>query len=279
MESNRKLYLRESRARWSYMCAICSSRIPRGTIYYRDEPFPMARIKGEAEVRYLCFSCVTGNSIEEAIARMRSHPIIESISDEHQLILPFGEEAIIHRTRVQLINVTSLLIERILDDYNEIYNIGAENFEYVIQDRLFAMGMESERIGHTFRKDGGIDLIFWPRPPYAIPFLGAAQLKHHSSPNINTGPGVVREMIGVLHTKPINFGIIVTNTSFTPDAEWAASEVRSLIRLRDMRDLKRWVASNFTDDAEWREMPSELVLCPGVKIDLTRNLFSGRKNA
>jgi hypothetical protein len=43
-----------------------------------------------------------------------------------------------------------------------------------------------------------------------------------------------------------------------------------------MSDLKRWIASNFTDEAEWREMPVVLELSPGVTIDLSKKGGSGR---
>lgn len=285
MESNRKLYLRESKARRNYRCAICSSLIAPGNTYYRDEPFPMARLRGEAGIRKLCFSCVTKISfVGQAVTTYRTHTkshtqiVVSPITDGNQLILPFSEEVVIHQTHVRLINVTELLIERILNDYSEIYRIGSENFEYLVQDRLCAMGMETERIGHTFGKDGGVDIVFWPRPPFPMPFLGAVQLKHHRSPNIKTGPAAIREIAGVLHTQPFNFGIVVTNTSFTPDAKWFAEQERALIRLRDMNHLKRWIASNFTDDAEWREIPTVLELCPGVTVDLKKKMFRQLQN-
>lgn len=237
----------------------------------------MDRMRGIAEVRLLCFKCVAGEKAGK-IVELRPLPVTQTFPDEHQFILPFGEQAVIHRTHVQLVNVTASLAEQIFNNYEEIYKISPESFEYLIQDRLCAMGMEAERVSHTFGKDGGVDIVFWPRQPFPIPFLGAAQLKHHRSPFIKTGPAAIREMAGVMHTQPFNFGIIVTNTSFTPDAHWFASQERSLIRLRDMNDLKRWVASNFMDDAEWREIPSEIELCPGVKINLAKRVFRKSEN-
>jgi hypothetical protein len=61
-------------------------------------------------------------------------------------------------------------------------------------------------------------------------------------------------------------GLLVTNTSFSPDAEWYAREHAKLIRLRDFNDIKRWLFNNFTDDAEWREIPSSIEVCPGVIV-------------
>lgn len=64
--------------------------------------------------------------------------------------------------------------------------------------------------------------------------------------------------------------MVVTNTTFTPDARDFAARSPSLLRLRDFHDLMRWVGDNFTDEAEWRELPKRIQLCDGVSIDLVQ---------
>lgn len=132
------------------------------------------------------------------------------------------------------------------------------------------MGYEATRVRHTFGRDGGLDILFWPARPCPIPFLGAVQVKHHRAHSRKTGPGPVREMAGIRSSHPLQIGMVVTNTSFTADARWFADHQPAIIRLRDMIDLKRWIASNFTDEAEWREMPVMIELAPGVTIDLSK---------
>jgi hypothetical protein len=250
--------------------------------YYRDEPFPMDRIKGIAEVRHLCVNCVLGIDTKNSIVKPRIlgkdlSPRYQGF-EEQQLILPLGEQAIIHKTQVRVVNITRALIDSILNDYDEIYNISPENFEYIIQDRLNAMGMDTERIGRTNRKDGGIDVVFWPQQPFPMPFLGAAQIKHHRSPHEPTRPRDIRDMSGVMSTHPFQIRLLITNTTFTADARWFAEHQRVLLRLRDMYDLRRWIASNFLDEAEWREMPMSLELCPGITIDLSKRMFRRLQN-
>ncbi len=46
-----------------------------------------------------------------------------------------------------------------------------------------------------------------------------------------------------------------------------------------MSDLKRWIVSNFTDEAEWREIPVVIELSPGVTINLSKKGGSGRDRA
>jgi hypothetical protein len=130
------------------------------------------------------------------------------------------------------------------------------------------MGFEPKRTGAINRKDGGIDILFWPRQPIAFPFLCAAQVKHHRNPNDNVGSPTVREFAGAIGGQSINAGLLVTNTSFSPDAKWFARERAKLIRLRGFADIQRWLLKNFSDEAEWHDIPSEIEVCPGVVVKI-----------
>lgn len=173
-----------------------------------------------------------------------------------------------HPLRVELIGIGRVLSKKLIKDPSLIHSISPEQFEDFICERLYAMGMEPKKTGLTNKKDGGIDILFWPRKPAIFPFLGAAQIKHHRKSNINEGSGSVRDFAGAIATHPINAGLLVTNTSFTPDARWFASQHATLIKLREFGDICRWMVSNFSDEEEWREIPKSIELCPGVIIDI-----------
>jgi len=98
--------------------------------------------------------------------------------------------------------------------------------------------------------------------------LGAVQIKYHGRPTLKTGPGPIRELAGVVGAQPIDFGVIVTNTTFTPDAKWIADQHKALIHLKDIEALRRWLEDDFTDEAVWRDIPSVLELCPGVTVEI-----------
>ena len=265
------LLLRESRARRPYSCAICSSLIPQRGRYFRDEPHPQARRYRGEEVRHLCVSCVEGLEAEKVPLQKRLLQRTRWRKDDLQLTLPLGE-ATVRPTIVRLAPVTEqvesqLLTEDELRQY--LRGLRPEEFEELVLDRLLAMGLEARRIGHTRAKDGGVDILFWPdQTTSPVPYLGAVQVKHTRSSSKNLGPEAVRSLAGVLQSQPFQVGMVVTNTSFTPDAEWFAEQQHSLIRLRGMKDLRRWIYSEFTDEAEWREMPRKIELCPGVTVDL-----------
>ena len=138
------------------------------------------------------------------------------------------------------------------------------------------MGYSVTRVGgHSYHKDGGIDVVACPEND-AFPFLMAVQIKHHRSPTRKTGPGPVRELRGVVKSGfPFNAGVLVTNTTFTPDAHWAASQTPMLVRLRDMKDIQRWLEGNFLDEYDWREMPEQIEVCPGVIVRIPKPKMLG----
>jgi hypothetical protein len=246
--------------------------IPQGTFYYRDDNL-FERVKHGAAARHYCASCILGKDSRNGVTSNYSS------EDPYQFVFPFGKPVIIHPTRIEVVDVTEPLLRQLLWNYDEIYDLSPESFEDLVQGRICAMGYVAKRVGHTFGRDGGIDILFWPAPPCPVPFLGAVQAKHHRVRHRKTGPGPLREMAGIMSSRPIHIGMIVTNTSFTADAQWFAAHQPAIIRLRDMRDLKRWIASDFTDEAEWREMPVVLELSAGISIDLSNKGGSGLDRA
>ncbi len=245
--------LRMFRARHWYECAFCQSPIEKGQYYYRDDPHPMARYHRGQTARQICVHCI------------KSDVYFEEQRQTGQLELPF-DEPLVQPVRVELIDVTQVLHERLRVDPDDIYRITAEQLEEFVCERLSAMGFEAHRIGRTNRKDGGIDIVFWNGGPF--PVLGAAQVKHHRDRGRSNGPDAIRDLRGVLATHPFQFGVVVTNTTFTPDARWFAEHQHGLIRLRDGEDLRKWINDEFVSDERWRIVPARIVLCPGVEISI-----------
>jgi len=101
-----------------------------------------------------------------------------------------------------------------------------------------------------------------------VPCLMAVQVKHTSLSNRRVGPQPVRDLLGVVQTHGFNVGLLVTNTTFTPDARWVADQRPMLLRLRDIEDLLRWLRDKCLQKQEWRDLPREIELCPGITIEL-----------
>ncbi len=250
---SREIYqLRMYRARRYYTCDQCDTDILRGHYYYRDEPHPMARVHRGEEVRRFCMHCVDETDWGDAIR-----------ASQHELQFPDDDAAV-----VQHISVTDQVLRLLRRDPSSIYSLSADSFEVLVCDRLAEMGLEVRRTGDVNRKDGGIDIVFWNHGP--IPILGAVQAKHHRSPDVRTGSPEVREFHASVITQPFQIGVVVTNTGFTADARWFASNKARLLRLRDGEDLSRWIRDEFTANEELCGLPERIELCSGVFIDVPR---------
>lgn len=180
----------------------------------------------------------------------------------------FRESAALEPLRVELVSISSVLWQQLQTDASTVHQLSPEQFEELICDRLFAMGFEPKRVGAANARDGGIDIVFWPRASVPFPFLAAAQVKHHRNLQRKESPATVREFAAAISGHPFNAGLLVSNTSFSADAQWFARERAKLVRLRGFDDVRRWLLGKFNDEAEWREIPRSIELCPGVVVNI-----------
>lgn len=171
------------------------------------------------------------------------------------------------KQNVILISAVDQLRVALGRDLELVYRINAEQLELLVCDRLDAMGFEVRRVGHTFASDGGVDIVSWPKRS-DFPYLMAVQVKHSRRPSGRIGPGPVKDLLAVLQTSPFDAGVLITNTSFTPDAKWFARHGSRIVRLRDLEDLRRWIAGNFLTE-DLRDLPGEIELAPGVRVRIS----------
>ncbi len=156
-----------------------------------------------------------------------------------------------------------LLLKR---DIDAVHRFTPAAFEEFVAERLCEAGLDVRQIGKTNTPDGGVDLIATPRD-VTFPFLLAVQVKHHHRPTISTGPDPVKNMQAVLTALPFHAGMIVTNTSFTPDAEWWASQSPGKIQLHDITSIRNWIEGRFDID-KFRNVPRRIRLTPQMEVDV-----------
>lgn len=156
-------------------------------------------------------------------------------------------------------------LEFFAEQPDKLLQLTPEQFQFLIANRLDDFGFEVTTVGAINRKDGGIDLIAVPRKGF--PFLLAVQAKHHRGQR-KTPVSDVRDLNGVIQSSNSLFsmGMIITNTAFTADAKWFAQHNSRLLRLRDGKDLCRWLKRDFVNEAEYREIPNEITVAPGVTL-------------
>lgn len=171
---------------------------------------------------------------------------------------------------VTLSPFSQALLAWFLEDHERLKALPPDKFQYFIADRLERLGLQAQMVGDVYRKDGGVDIIAYPKVA-TVPFLLAVQAKHHRT-NRKTAVGDVRDFHGVLSSSgsPFHIGMIVTNTTFTSDAKWFADYNKKMLRLRDLNDMQRWLREDFVNEHEWREIPNEIELAPGIIIPVVR---------
>lgn len=173
---------------------------------------------------------------------------------------------------VSLADFNPQQLQWLLDDPERLKALSPDKFQRLIADRLEGMGFGVQLVGNVYAKDGGVDIIASPAPRVMpFPFLLAVQAKHHHTDN-KTPVGDVRDLHGVVTASNSFFrvGMAVTNTSFTADAKWFAENNKAFLRLRSLEDLLRWLKNDFVNEHEWREMPDEIELAPGIKIAIPK---------
>jgi len=58
--------------------------------------------------------------------------------------------------------------------------------------------------------------------------------------------------------------MLITNTTFTPNARRVAEQRPLILRLRDMEDIRRWIENECLDGQDWREIPEQIEIAPGI---------------
>lgn len=249
------LYLLETRAAKEYTCPSCGGVISRGEQHFRHDPIMYAQMFRGLRRSHWCFKCVSTLNLKKELITGR---------------IRIASDRLLTRLRIPLVEVIGaggLIARAIVADPSVLETISPDGLEELVCDRLFEWGFEPKRTGKLNRKDGGLDVLFWPRMPGAFPFLGGVQVKTARAKK-QIGPRAVREFESVIGHHSLSAGLLVTNTGFTPDARWYAGAKSRLLRLRDFNDLLRWARGEFESPDEWHEIPDELVLCPGVTIKL-----------
>lgn len=178
---------------------------------------------------------------------------------------------------ITVADATPEILQLAKSDSVNLSLLSPEQFENLIFDIFVRMGYSVIKTGKTNLRDGGIDLIAVPKLPLTS-FLVAVQVKHHCSGN-KTGRDAVDRLLA-WQNSTFRTGVLVTNTHFSRDAIWAASQAtaKNFIRLRDFADVSRWLQGIFTPNLDWREIPDSVELAPGIRVTVPKPTFSEADN-
>ena len=139
------------------------------------------------------------------------------------------------------------------------------------------MGYPCTEIGSTFAADGGIDLVAHSPPSHPFPWMLAVQVVTRKG---KVGAAKVREFAGALPSLPVQAGVIVTNSTFSPQAQWHArrfNETHSQkLWLRDLEDLQCWSRGNFEARRYADDMGYALELYRGGTFAINKGVMTRR---
>jgi hypothetical protein len=180
-----------------------------------------------------------------------------------------------------VIDVTDTIVAAARQDFSIIDTaITPEQFELLICKFFKDCGYYVVRPeGGATKKDGGIDIYVCPNISTNLtPFFIGIQVRQKQYGN-NIPSSDIRDFDSAIkRSRLANIGMFVTNTSFTPDAVWIADTIQksegfAQMRLRDRKDVLRWLHGNYVSHLDWREVPQSIEVAPGIKVKIDNPFY------
>jgi len=128
------------------------------------------------------------------------------------------------------------LLKLLAKEPQSVYRLPPRKFEELVARILEDQGCEVTLTKTTL--DGGYDIL-GRLTTGPVPLVFLTECKRYSENN-RAGVEVVRNLYGVTEMQRANFGMIVTTSSFTKDAQEEKMRIGSRIDLKEFNDLKSW---------------------------------------
>lgn len=148
-----------------------------------------------------------------------------------------SERRIIAEVRPKIIMTNDFLIERLRQQPQSIYQLPSRKFEELIAELLTDLGYEVELTPAT--RDGGKDILAYLTTPHGR-LLCLVEAKRYRKDR-TVGVELVRELYGTLTDAEANSAMLVTTSSFSPDAHSFQKRHRYRIALRDYGNVVDWI--------------------------------------
>jgi hypothetical protein len=154
---------------------------------------------------------------------------------KEQLVVP--QKKILASVAPLIVTANDQLIEKLKRKPDELFKISPRQFEEVIADILADMGMEVELTPAT--RDGGKDILAYMTTEMGK-FLCLVEAKRYSQ----TRPvdvSLVRALFGTLVDHKATSGMLVTTSSFGPEAKSFQDRHKYQLSLKDYGDVVEWL--------------------------------------
>ena len=159
----------------------------------------------------------------------------ELYSLNHDLILP--EKELIEVVKPKIISTNISFIERLKKSPQAIYDLSPRQYEELLADLLEDMGYEIELTPAT--RDGGKDIMAYMNTAHGK-ILCLVEAKRYRADR-TVGVGLVRELFGTLADANATSAMLVTTSSFSPDAKAFQRRHEYKLALRDYGNVVSWI--------------------------------------
>lgn len=136
-------------------------------------------------------------------------------------------------------DITAEIMAHLAREPQLLYQLAPRKFEELVARLLEQQGCDVTLTKAT--RDGGYDILGRIKHgPASLLFL--AECKRYA-PDNKVGVEVVRGLYGVTEIQKVNYGLIVTTSTFTRDAREETLRIGPRIQLAEYDDLCSWLAS------------------------------------
>lgn len=159
----------------------------------------------------------------------------EIYSLNHGLILPKKE--LIEVVKPKIITTNTSLVEQLQKSPQAVHDLSPRQYEEFLADLLDDMGYEVELTPAT--RDGGKDIMAYMNTDHGK-ILCLVEAKKYR-PDRTVGVSLVRELFGTLTDANATSAMLVTTSSFSPDAKAFQQRHEYKLALRDYDNVVAWI--------------------------------------
>jgi len=147
----------------------------------------------------------------------------------------------------RLVDSTQLLAEHLLREPESIYALPPRRFEELIAELVKQFGWRVQLTPTT--RDGGRDIVALV-PSDVGDLLCLIEAKRYREDR-TVGVGLVRQLWGTVNHEDASIGLLVTSSSFSPEARVFEKQHESRLKLRDNDDVFDWLRI-YSSAGGWR---------------------------
>jgi restriction system protein len=151
------------------------------------------------------------------------------------LVLP--ERKLITDVKPSIMLANEALFERLRRQPDSIYDLPSRKFEELVADLLADLGYEVELTPAT--RDGGKDILAYMTTPHGRLLCLVEAKKYRRDRTV--GVELVRQLYGTLADADASSAMLVTTSSFSPDAKAFQQRHQYKLALRDYGNIVQWI--------------------------------------